>query len=124
MSTWDEIKSRLGVEDKRPLHVIVKETETPKIEAKFDDVGLGPFHPFINKDTEIRAQFDTKMAGQGSTEKPQMSRGTFVQVFDRARKGSQDARKIIENLNSGVDYNNDDPHDLYDQFFGQGKKDK
>lgn len=123
MSLLDDIKEKLGFEDKRPLHVIVKEKAIEKPKAAYDDVGLGPYHPFINKETEGKARLDTKAyqmkQALGHTDKPTttMSRSTFVQVYDRAKKGSKSAAELMDNLGVDLSDENVDPKELYKSMF-------
>jgi hypothetical protein len=118
MSLLDKVKEKLGFEDKRPLHVIVKEKAVKKPEAAYDDIGLGPYHPFVNKDTENRARQDTKMAPFVKKPTTSMSRSTFVQVYDRAKNGSKSAKELMDNLGVDTDKDSKSAGDLYDNIFG------
>ena len=115
MPLLDELKKKLMGDDE-PLKERVKRSEKEKPRGS-ELVGPGPVPPFRTMKEKAKAEIDTGVAAYKELEdRPAMTREKFKQTLELAKKGSKEAKSLLERLKMD-DVEKKDPDATYDFFF-------
>ena len=115
MPLLDEIKKKLMGDDE-PIKDRVARAEKEKPRGS-ELVGKGPVPPFRTMQEKAKAEIDTGVAAYKELEDhPAMTREKFKQTLELAKKGSKEAKSLLDRLKMD-DIDKQDPDATYDFFF-------
>lgn len=115
MPLLDDIKKKLMGDDE-PIKERVRKQEKEKPRGS-ELVGPGPVPPFRTMKEKAKAEIDTGVAAYKELEdRPAMTREKFKQTLELAKKGSKEAKSMLDRLKMD-DVEKQDPDKTYDFFF-------
>lgn len=115
MPLLEELKKKLLGEDE-PVRERVRRAETQKPRGS-ELVGPGPVPPFRTMKEKAKAEIDTGVAAYKDLEdRPAMTREKFKQTLELAKKGSKEAKSLLERLQV-EDIEKKDADRVYDTYF-------
>ena len=122
MNWLEALKSRLG-DDKETIPDRLKKAEKRGADAS-ELVGRGPILPFPTAADKAKADIDVGTAAYRDLEdEPVMTRERFKKTVDLAKRGSKEAKTMLDRLRV-ENVEQKDPDALYEAYFTVKKKEK